>query len=149
MLITVNRILSDSDTTLSIISIDGKFFCFGLEDEYRETKIPSETRIPAGIYHIKLRKEGGFNSRYQNKFPEFHEGMLQIDNVPNFEYVLIHIGNTDEDTAGCLLVGKNANTSGELSIGNSTTAYKQLYKKVIESAKNNDLTIQYIDSDRM
>ena len=148
MLITVNRVKSDRDATLSIISIDGAFQCFGLEDEYRENKIAGETRIPAGLYNITVRKVGGFHARYSRKFPNHHRGMLWIRDVPNFEYILIHIGNTDDNTAGCLLVGKNGNTSGELTVGNSRGAYKELYAKVIDSAIAGNLTIEYIDGDR-
>ncbi len=108
MKISVERIFSDDDATISTLWVDGRFICFGLEDEYREDKIPGETRIPAGEYKITLRTVGGFHTRYGRKFPEFHKGMLWIRGVPNFEYILIHIGNTDEHTAGCLLVGEGA-----------------------------------------
>lgn len=148
MKITVVRVKSDNDATLSTVFIDGKFECFGLEDEYREEKKPGETRIPAGMYNIKLRTVGGFHGRYSKKFPKFHKGMLQVANVPGFEYILIHIGNTERDTAGCLLVGMNGNTSGDLSVGNSTGAYKRLYNKVIGDASSGNLVIEYIDQDR-
>ena len=52
MEITVNRFISDNDTTISHINVDGKFICFGLEDEYRENKLVGETRIPAGKYKV-------------------------------------------------------------------------------------------------
>ena len=147
MKITVTRIKSDREATISTVEIDGKFQCFGLEDEYRENKVPGETRIPVGSYDITVRKVGGFHNRYSKKFPNHHKGMLWVRDVPNFEYILIHIGNTDDNTAGCLLVGKNGNTSGELSVGNSTGAYKELYAKVIDAAINGDLTIEYLDKD--
>jgi hypothetical protein len=73
--------------------------------------------------------------------------MLQVMDVPGFDYILIHVGNTDEDTAGCLLVGCNANTSQGLTVGSSVKAYKRLYGRVIEAAKANQLTIQYWDND--
>ena len=147
MQIIVSRILSDDDATLSTVSIDGQFQCFGLEDEYREFKVPGETRIPAGFYHVGIRDVGGFDGRYRRKFPDFHQGMLQVMDVPGFDYILIHIGNTDENTAGCLLVGQGANTAGELTITSSTTAYKKLYQEVISAAKQGQLTIEYIDND--
>jgi hypothetical protein len=145
--ILVERVKSDDDATLSIVSVDGRFICFGLEDEYREEKVAGDTRIPAGFYHVGLRTVGGFHGRYSRKFPDFHQGMLQVLDVPGFEYILIHIGNTDEDTAGCLLVGKGANVGSEITISNSTGAYKELYKAVIDSAKGGHLTIEYQDND--
>tara|TARA_R110000851_G_scaffold233047_1_gene385612 strand:- start:366 stop:809 length:444 start_codon:yes stop_codon:yes gene_type:complete len=147
MLLTVNRFTSDSEATLSTVSIDGVFECFGLEDEHRIDKVPGETRIPSGFYSVRLRAVGGFHANYSGRFPDIHQGMLQVMDVPGFEFILIHVGNTDEDTAGCLLVGCNANTSQGLSVGSSVKAYKRLYSRVIEAAKADQLTIQYWDND--
>lgn len=148
MKIEVNRIVSDSDTTLSIVSVDGKFECFGCEDEYRETKLAGETRIPEGSYPVGIRAVGGFHTRYASKFPKFHRGMLEVQNVPNFEYILIHVGNTDADTAGCLLVGTGAFAeTNNMSIQASVKAYTKLYQKVIDEAIAGNLTIEYIDND--
>jgi hypothetical protein len=147
MLLTVNRFTSDSDATLSTVSIDGVFECFGLEDEHRIDKVPGETRIPSGFYSVRLRTFGGFHANYSARFADIHQGMLQVMDVPGFEFILIHVGNTDEDTAGCLLVGCNANTSQGLSVGSSVKAYKRLYSRVIEAAKADQLTIQYWDND--
>ena len=112
MKITVNRIYSTEDATLSIVTVDGQFSCFGLENEYREEKVPKETRILAGAYSVRWRTEGGFHGRYRRKFSDIHESMLHIQDVPRFEYILIHVGNTDKDTAGCLLVGKEGQYRG-------------------------------------
>ena len=147
MLLTVNRFTSDSDATLSTVSIDGAFECFGLEDEHRIDKVPGETRIPSGFYSVRLRTVGGFHANYSVRFADIHQGMLQVMDVPGFEFILIHVGNTDEDTAGCLLTGCNANTSQNLSVGSSVLAYKRLYSRVIEAAKADQLTIQYWDND--
>jgi len=148
MKITVDRIASDNDSTLSTVTIDQKFDCFGIEDEFRTDKIAGETRIPAGLYKVGVRTVGGFHNRYNKKFPEFHQGMLQVLDVPNFEYILIHVGNDDDDTAGCLLVGDTAFTVPTYSNGSSVQAYKSFYCQVIEAAKAGKLYIEYIDSDR-
>ena len=124
------RYNSASDYTDGLLFIDGKFECYTLEDEYRTDKVYGETRIPDGTYFIELRTEGGFHNRYLKKFgSEFHKGMLWVKDVPNFEYILIHIGNTDEDTAGCILVGSTADKDKNF-IGASGAAYKDLYPKV-------------------
>lgn len=146
MIITVDRVKSDNDATLSIISVDKVFECFGLEDEYREAKVPKETRIPDGLYNIEVRTVGGFDNRYRKKFG-FHRGMLHVVGVPGFDYILVHIGNTEKNTDGCLLVGAGANTVNELTIQSSKIAYSNLYKKVIESALAGNLKIQYVDND--
>lgn len=149
MEILVDRFTSDNDTTLSRIFVDGDFNCFGLEDEYREEKVANETRIPAGKYGVMLRTEGGFHTRYAKRFPDIHRGMLHIQDVPDFKWILIHCGNTDEDTAGCLLVGSQAITEpGNMAIANSTAAYKRFYPLVLDAAANNGLTIEFVDNDR-
>tara|TARA_R100000664_G_scaffold32323_1_gene47034 strand:+ start:370 stop:951 length:582 start_codon:yes stop_codon:yes gene_type:complete len=121
-----------------------KFLAYTLEDEARTVKVAGETRIPSGEYNLSLRKEGGFDTRYKSKF-SFHIGMIHVDDVPNFKYILWHIGNDDDDTAGCLLLGK---TSQDGFIGSSTVAYSEVYKyvaPVIESGEK--VTVKYIDYD--
>ena len=147
MRIKVQRISDNNESTISAVYIDGMFFCWGLEDEHRTTKVFGDTRIPNGIYHVDLRTVGGHHQRYSKKFPDFHKGMLHVMNVPNFEYILIHIGNDDDDTAGCLLLGDTANnnTIGNGFIGSSTNAYKRFYKHIIQAfQRDEDVTIQYI-----
>ena len=149
MKLLVERFTSDKDATISAIYLDNIFQCFGLEDEYREEKVASETRIPAGSYKVGLRTTGGFHARYEKKFSDIHQGMLHVQDVPGFEYILIHVGNTDENTAGCLLVGTGARAAeGDMSIQSSRVAYKKLYSKVIEAAKQENLEIKYFDRDR-
>ena len=149
MKITVNRFVSDDDSTVSRIGIDGKFACFGLEDEFRAVKKVGETRIPAGSYAVGLRTEGGHHAQYRQQFPQMHRGMLHIQKVPGFEFILVHCGNTQADTAGCLLVGSSANTEqGNMSIGASRVAYRLFYPKVVDAAAKGTLSIEFIDSDR-
>ena len=147
MEIKVTRFKSTDDATLSIVTIDRKFECFGLEDEYRETKKAAETRIPDGLYDVRLKPFGGFHRKYKERF-DFHDGMLHVQNVPGFTDILIHIGNTEKDTAGCLLVGRNANTNGALTITSSKLAYTSFYQKVVKAAANGTLKIRYVDEDR-
>ena len=151
MNIMVNRFTSDGETTLSTIAVDGKFECFGLEDEYRDVKVYGETRIPAGRYIVGVRKYGGFHEKYKkhSRYGKFHRGMLEIMAVPGFTDVLVHVGNREDDTAACLLTGLGAfSKSGQMAIHNSADAYEAFYKKVIEAAENGTLSISYVDSDR-
>ncbi len=74
--------------------------------------------------------------------------MLHILEVPNFKHILIHIGNTDDDTAGCLLVGdgQNNNLVSEARITKSTAAYKRIYPTIVEAiAQGDEAWIEYID----
>ena len=147
MKIDVKRIYDDGDCTIGALYIDRKFECFTLEDEKREQKVHSETRIPEGSYCVGLRPVGGFHKRYSGKFPTIHKGMLQVLDVPGFEYVLIHIGNDDEDTAGCLLVGSDLGwIDGQRAVVQSTRAYKRLYPKVLRAIESADVVeISYYD----
>ena len=151
----VLRYSSGADSTLGILSEMGdygrEFLCYTLEDEFREEKVSAETRIPEGTYDIKLRTTGGFNSRYLNKFGEdWHRGMLHVQNVEGFEYILIHTGNTDEHTMGCLLVADTSqqNITKDGFIGASVDAYKRIYPSLAKWLVNgNGLSITYIDYD--
>jgi len=151
MLLTVGRFSSNTASTLGFLLVDKVFECYTLEDEHRDKKVMSETRIPKGVYNIGFRKVGGSHSRYSKKFGSNHFGMLEVQNVPNFKYILIHIGNDEDDTAGCLLVGNYINNNkikaGKLS--ESTLAYKSLYKKVSDALiRGEKVEIEYLDLDK-
>jgi hypothetical protein len=127
MILTLRRFASLSESTLGALAVDGRFACFTLEDQAQEFKIPGETRIPAGEYGISLRSQGGMSPKYASKFPD-HRGMLWLRNVPGFEYIYIHVGVDDDDTAGCILVGDTAHSGGTLE--SSTVAYRRIYGQI-------------------
>jgi hypothetical protein len=152
MRLEVLRFSSGEDSTSGLLfdvtNRDLKsFLAYTLEDEYRYNKVLGETRIPDGIYEIGFRKEGGFHSKYQKRFADIHKGMLQINNVPGFDYILIHCGNTDEHTAGCLLVGDtqvNNLVQKDGFIGQSTQAYKRIYPCIAKALEQKEsVTIRY------
>ena len=155
MKLEVIRFSSQKDSTNGILFevVEGKrnFLCYTLEDEHREEKVFGETRVPSGTYEITLRTVGGFHSRYTKKYGEMHKGMLWVRNVPGFEYILIHTGNTDEHTAGCLLLGDSQQNNAIKSdgfIGSSVQAYKRVYPRVAKALESNEkVTITYIDFD--
>ena len=151
----VLRYSSGVDSTLGVLSEVGpagrEFLAYTLEDEFREEKVSAETRIPEGTYDVKLRTVGGYHSRYIDKFgSDFHKGMLHVQDVPGFEYILIHTGNTDEHTMGCLLVADSStqNITKDGFIGASVSAYKRIYPSLAQwLLDGNILTITYIDYD--
>jgi hypothetical protein len=149
-LITVKRYSHNDDATLSTIELNGEFFCYGLEDQPQPpgVKIPNETRIPAGTYDIKLRNEGGMYAKYSKAdwCKDWFIGHLWLQDVPNFTYIYIHPGNTNDHTSGCLLVGENR-SEDEYTIGRSRIAYADLYREVSAAAWAGDLQIEYIDED--
>ena len=124
-----------------------KFLAYTLEDEYRDEKEYGETRIPNGTYKLALRKTGGYHQKYSKRFSDIHIGMLHVVDVPGFEYILIHCGNTDEHTAGCLLVGdsqENNQIQENGFIGKSTQAYKRIYPRIAEAIEcGEEVIIKY------
>lgn len=153
MELEVLRFSSEDDSTngllFDISNGERKFLCYTLEDEHRDVKVMSETRVPAGTYEITLRTVGGFHSRYVKKYGEMHKGMLWVRDVPGFEYILIHTGNTDEHTAGCLLLGDTQQTNFDWSdgfVGRSGIAYKRVYPSIAKAlVQGEKVTITYID----
>tara|TARA_A100001201_G_scaffold143697_1_gene146776 strand:- start:2005 stop:2526 length:522 start_codon:yes stop_codon:yes gene_type:complete len=126
-----------------------KFLCYTLEDESREEKVWGETCIPEGEYKLGLRTVGGYHTKYSKRFADIHMGMLQVLDVPNFEYILLHCGNTDEDTAGCLLLGdtqENNSIKKDGFIGRSTAAYMRVYPPIAKALEDGEeVTIVYRD----
>lgn len=140
------------DATNGMLFIDGVFECYTLEDEVRDVKVKGETAIPLGEYEIKLRTEGGFHSKYTARYGSgFHKGMLWLQDVPNFKWILIHTGNQDSHTAGCLLLGEtqqDLDKGKDGFIGGSGDAYKKAYPKIADALLSGDkVTIRYSDID--
>ena len=148
----VLRFSSQKDSTNGLLfqkteSFGLQFLCYTLEDEQRALKVKGETRIPAGIYDIQFRKEGGFHNKYSKRFTDIHKGMLQVMDVPNFDYILLHCGNTDEHSSGCLLLGDSQENNVIIKdgfIGKSTNAYKRVYPLIAKELEfGNKVTIEY------
>ena len=147
MKLTVVRTQFGTDATNGLLFIDGIFECYTLEDQYQAVKVMHETCIPEGIYDINFRKTGGFHAKYSERYKNAHYGMLHIQDVPNFTYILIHTGNTDEHTSGCLIVGEtqqDLEVSKDGFIGSSTVAYKKMYAKVAKQLlQGKPVSIEY------
>lgn len=148
MNLILTRYSSQNNDTLGLLHLvtekGREFLGYTIEDEKRTVKVFGETRIPDGTYKIKLRTTGGFHSKYSQKFKDMHKGMLHLQDVPNFTYVLVHIGNSSEDSAGCILVGDSAhqNITKPGFIGDSTAAYKRIYPLIAEElSKGNPVEI--------
>lgn len=100
MNLVLKRIAKRDTYTVGQLYIDGRYWCDTLEDRVRdlskERKVAGETAIPAGTYDVVV-----------NISPKFKRLLPRLLNVPHFEGVLIHRGNTAADSAGCILVGEN------------------------------------------
>ena len=147
MKLQVVRTQFGRDATNGLLFIDGLFECYTLEDQYQEVKVMHETCIPEGTYDVKFRTVGGFHERYKKRYGNSHYGMLHLQDVPGFTYILIHAGNTDEHTSGCLIVGEtqqDLDVSEDGFIGSSGKAYVKLYNKIAKQLLiGNPVTIEY------
>ena len=147
MKLQVVRTQFGTDATNGLLFVNGLFECYTLEDQYQAVKVMHETCIPEGTYDIKFRTVGGFHEKYKKRYGNDHYGMLHLQDVPNFTYILIHAGNTDEHTSGCLIVGEtqqDLDLSDDGFIGHSGVAYSKLYKKVAkELLLGKSVTIEY------
>lgn len=125
MLIEVKRLWPRDTYTVGRMYVDGNFFCNTLEDKVRdiekEGKIYGETAIPYGEYEVAF-----------NYSPKFKRNLPRLINVPHFDGILIHSGNTAKDSLGCILVGKNTQ-KGMLTESRVTS---DALNKLISKAQN-------------
>jgi hypothetical protein len=126
MKIEVKRLHRTSNSTIGELTIDGKFECYTLEDVERDVKIKGETAIAKGTYKVIINQ----SNRFKRLLP-------LLINVPNFEGVRIHAGNSNHDTEGCILVGQNRSLD---YITKSRKAFDSLFKKM-QKAKDITITI--------
>lgn len=153
MELRLNRRYKGPKYTIGNLYIDDIYFCDTLEDVDREItsstsledisrkKIYGQTAIPTGTYKVNLNvvspkfKDRSWAKPYGGKVP-------RLMNVPGFEGVLIHPGNTDSDTSGCILVGKNTVVG---KVMESTITFNGLMKKLLEAkAKGESIQINIV-----
>lgn len=123
------------DYTIGHLYIDDKYFCDTVEDKVRdynkdgdlldtnEAKVYGKTAIPYGRYRIDMKTR---SPKYSLRSAYLWCGgyLPRLVDVPHFEGILIHAGNTAADSAGCLLVGENKVKGG---LVNSMATLKRLY----------------------
>lgn len=127
LILTLARRERIGNATIGDLSVNGRFECLTLEDLERPNKIPGETAIPKGTYQILLTMS-----------PRFHRVLPLLVNVPGFDGIRIHPGNTDKDTEGCILVGTGI-VNGALT--SSRVAFDRLYLKLAQAGENLSISI--------
>lgn len=133
MKLFLERLQLDPDVTIGSLSVDGDWEAWTVEDVVRApgVKVKGQTAIPAGKYRVDIT----FSNRFQQPMP-------LLLNVPMFEGIRIHPGNTQHDTEGCILVGWDRLAK---SIGRSRLAYRQLYGKLREAkARAESINIEIV-----
>lgn len=137
MKLTLKRIALRPTYTIGRLSVNGERFCDTIEDRVRgkaEMKVPGETAIPYGRYKVTLKVRSPKFSSYRQY--QFCGGYLpRLLNVPGFEGVLIHIGNTADDSSGCIIVGENKAVG---RVVNSTATFHRLYSLLKEADNRGD-----------
>ena len=126
MKLFLQRIAQTPEYTIGRLEINGKFFCHTLEDAVREQKIMHKTAIPEGTYKVVV-----------NRSPRFKRDLPLLLDVPYFEGIRIHRGNTAKDTSGCILVGINSKKGMVLE----STKYEVELTNILKKAQQNGDTI--------
>ena len=137
MKLVVKRTAKKPTYTIGKLFVDDVYFCDTLEDadrglhqnmplsEIKRIKMMHETAIPMGTYKVIV-----------NQSPRFGRLLPRLQDVPGFDGILIHRGNTDKDTSGCILTGENKAVGKVLN----STPYEL---KLVEMLKNEkDVTIE-------
>lgn len=146
MEILVRRIAKRPTYTIGRMYIDGKYVCDTLEDtdrglkqsmpleEIKKKKIYGKTAIPTGTYKVTMNV---VSPRFKNRaWAKPYGGKLpRLLDVPGYEGVLIHPGNTAEDSTACLLVGINSVVG---KVMNSQATFKKVMAIL---TKGTDITI--------
>ncbi len=152
MTITLKRIYKKGAFTLGALQIQtesnkeflmNRYFCDTLEphaiDWRKEEKIAGKTAIPTGRYRVVM----SYSKTYKRRMPF-------LQNVPYFTGIMIHTGNSVDDTRGCILVGKavrpqkpeEENPSGEATVTGRLTdsriTFNRLYELIREAMKKGE-----------
>ena len=166
MELLLRRIAKKPKYTIGKLYINGEYFCDTVEDtdrgidstmQFIDTgnnegywitesgdkikKVYSATAIPTGTYKINLneksQKYSNFN-RYSWARP-FKGFLPRLENVPGFNGVLIHVGNSADDSSGCILVGSNKVVGRVI---NSTVTFYRLMNMLQGVQEEITITIQ-------
>ena len=151
MELELKRIARKPAYTIGRLYIDGAYFCYTLEDKDRdanrngvfdngERKVYAQTAIPNGEYEVTMDVVSAKFSAKTSYSSWWKSGKLpRLLNVPHFDGILIHAGNTAADSAGCILVGRNT-IVGRLT--ESMATCKKLYPILQQAAdKGERITI--------
>lgn len=127
--------------TIGSLFINGEYFCDTIEDidrklndsmteeEIKRIKVYGETAIPYGTYKVDMNtvspkfKDRSWAKPYSGKLP-------RLLNVKGYEGVLIHVGNTAQDSLGCILVGENKQVGRVI---NSTATFNKLMNVLLKA----------------
>ena len=140
MKLTLRRIAKRPKYTIGKLYIDGQYFCDTIEDTDRnldysmpvdvikQVKVPKQTAIPIGTYEMSMNVISPTYSK-KKSFAWCKGVMPRLLNVPGWSGVLIHTGNTQDDSEGCIIVGENKVVG---KVINSMVTFKRLWPVLYE-----------------
>lgn len=151
MELTLKRIALRSEYTIGKLYVDGGHVCDTIEDAVRdldkdgkfangEVKIPGKTAIPYGRYEITMKvKSPKYSNFSKYSWAKKYDGYLpRLLNVPHFDGVLIHVGNSALDSEGCIIVGENKVVG---KVINSVNTFRRLMDEYLVPAKKRNENI--------
>lgn len=132
------RYSDDGQTTVGLLYINNKFYCYTLEDTHREVKVPGQTRIPSGSYVLDFRTEvTELTETYRTRYPEWFTNHLHLKNVPDFSSIYIHSGGDHTHTEGCILVSDSLSSKDKKTfLTNSRNTFRTLYRYLSDHLKS-------------
>ncbi|EAJ0803124.1 hypothetical protein B6915_04945 [Campylobacter jejuni] len=133
MKITINRRYTGKTCVIGkfkVLDDDDKilFECFSLEEDKEGLESGKDLRIPEGNYNLKRHSPSRFENTLRSITKKDDDTMINVynDDVLSSRAILIHWGNTDKDTQGCILLGLTKDNNNE-SVGQSRQACKEFY----------------------
>ena len=145
MELILKRIALRSEYTIGKLYVDGEYVCDTIEDTVRdldkdgkfangEVKIPGKTAIPYGRYEVTMKvKSPKYSNFSKYSWAKKYDGYLpRLLNVPHFDGVLIHVGNSALDSEACVLVGENKVVG---KVINSVNTFRRLMDEYLIPAK--------------
>ncbi|HED0832301.1 TPA: hypothetical protein R4M28_000284 [Campylobacter jejuni] len=132
MKVTINRRYTGKTCVIGKFKVfnDDKllFECFSLEEDKEGLESGKDLRIPEGNYNLKRHSPSRFENTLRSITKKDDDTMINVynDDVPSSRAILIHWGNTDKDTQGCILLGLTKDNNNE-SVGQSRQACKEFY----------------------
>lgn len=142
------RFHDDSQTTLGLMYVNNKFYCYTLEDTFHTVKIPGETRIPSGTYTVDFQRAvTDLTKAYRERYPDWFKFHIQVKDVAGFSAIYIHNGGDHTDTEGCILVSDSLNVGNEKTyLSNSKNTFKTFYQFIeAQLLANKKITITIKD----
>jgi hypothetical protein len=154
MELKIKRIAKQKGYTIGHLYVNGIYFSDTLEDTDRgldssmpldvlkKKKLAHLTAIPTGRYQVTMNVISPRLSK-SKFYQQFGGGRVpKLLNVPAYDGILIHCGNTAKDTDGCILVGRNTKVGMVLESKQTYTNFWPLLEAAAKKGEKIWITIE-------